>query len=200
MDYRPADGAEQLQSAEETPSAQSGKYGALKSAAEWIQSIGFALLLVIALHLFVFNLSTVLGHSMEPTLKEKEWLFVNKMVYLWDGPSRGDVVILEDPSPADPKKKFLVKRVIGLPGDSIEIADHRVMVNGVTTMEHYTDTVVEGNDVPPMTVPNGHYFVMGDNRHLYASKDSRFFGPVSEELIKGRADFILWPMRQIGSL
>ncbi|MFD2615106.1 signal peptidase I [Paenibacillus gansuensis] len=172
----------------------------LKEAADWAKSIAAALVVVIFLHLFVFNLSTVLGHSMEPTLKEKEWLFVNKMVYLWDGPDRGDVVILTDPAPTDPDKKYLVKRVIGVPGDRVEITKHRVLVNGKPLAEGYTDTKVEGDDVEAVVVPEGAYYVMGDNRHLYSSKDSRFFGPVPQKLIKGRADFILWPFGKMGSL
>ncbi|WP_245697443.1 signal peptidase I [Paenibacillus oryzae] len=175
----------------------------MKLAAElwdWIKTLAIALVIVLILHYFVFNLSTVDGHSMEPTLKEEEWLFVNKFVYLTGSPKLGEVVILEEPGWMGQEKKLLVKRVVGLPGDVIEIKDQRLYRNGELVDEPYTDVPIEGNGLEPQVVSEGHYFVMGDNRHDRASLDSRTFGAVPKELIRGRADFILWPYSQVRSL
>ncbi|MEF3313638.1 signal peptidase I [Paenibacillus sp. GYB004] len=167
---------------------------------DWTKSIAVALVIVILLNLYVFNLSTVKGHSMEPTLREKEWLFVNKFVYLVGHPNRGDVVILKDPDMQSVEKQYLVKRVVAIPGDQVEIRGGKLYVNGDTVAEPYTDIKIEDGDRGPVVVEEGRYFVMGDNRHQNASKDSRIFGTVSEKAIQGRADFILWPIDQMGGL
>ncbi|WP_211326599.1 signal peptidase I [Paenibacillus flagellatus] len=167
---------------------------------DWTKSIVVALAIVILLNLFVFNLSTVKGHSMEPTLREKEWLFVNKFVYLVGHPQRGDVVILKDPDTHAAERQYLVKRVVAVPGDKVEIRGGKLHVNGEAVSEPYTDIKIEDGDRGPVVIEEGHYFVMGDNRHQGASKDSRIFGAVSEQAIQGRADFILWPIRQMGGL
>ncbi|MDF2671013.1 MAG: signal peptidase [Paenibacillus sp.] len=167
---------------------------------DWIKSVSIALVIVIVLNLYVFNLSTVKGHSMEPTLEEKEWLFVNKIVYITGSPKRGDVVILKDPDKQEAGRKFLVKRVVGLPGDRVEIRSGNLYVNGEVVQEPYTDNLIEDGDRGPLVVEDGKYFVMGDNRHHGASLDSRVFGSVASGMIQGRADFILWPMGKAGAL
>ncbi|MGG4142732.1 signal peptidase I [Paenibacillus algorifonticola] len=167
---------------------------------EWVKTVGISFILVTMLHLFVFNLSTVEGHSMEPTLQEKEWLFVNKFVYLIGTPKIGDVVILEDPSAFGKEQELLVKRVVGLPGDRIEISDKHLYRNGELVDEPYIDTEMEDLDMMPLTVEAGSYYVMGDNRHARASKDSRMFGTVPIASIEGKAQFIVWPYKQIKPL
>lgn len=175
----------------------------MKLAAElwdWFKTLAIALIIVLVLHTFVFNLSTVEGHSMEPTLTEKEWLFVNKLVYLTGNPGVGDVVILEEPGLSGDEQKLLVKRVVGVPGDRIEISGNRLYRNGEAVDEPYTDIIIEGMGYGPVIVEEGHYFVLGDNRHQHASKDSRSFGSVSEDFIRGRAEFVLWPYKQVRGL
>lgn len=167
---------------------------------DWVKSISIALLVVILLNLYVFNLSTVKGHSMEPTLKEKEWLFVNKIVYMTGHPKRGDVVILKDPELTNVDRQFLVKRVVAIAGDKVEIRSGKLYVNGEYVQEPYTDNRIEDGDRGPFVVEENRYFVMGDNRHRGASKDSRIFGSVEAGLIQGRADFILWPFGKVGTL
>jgi signal peptidase I len=167
---------------------------------EWVRTFIIALAVVLLLHAFVFNLSTVEGHSMEPTLQDKEWLFVNKFCYRFGLPQRGDVVILRDPTEGPDKKDYLVKRVVGVPGDRIEIRDGELYRNGEHVVEPYTDTRIEDLDYGPLQVGAGQYFVMGDNRHAHASKDSRVFGTVPLDVIKGRADYILWPIADMHSL
>lgn len=167
---------------------------------EWIKSIAVALVIVFVVHTFVFNLSTVKGNSMQPTLADGEWLFINK-IGLWLGdPGRGDIVILKDPLGSLGFREFLVKRIVALPGETIEARAGMLYVNGREVKEPYTDVSIEDGDFGPVTVPEGHYFVMGDNRHRAASTDSRTFRTVPEDLIKGKAQFVLWPFNQIRGL
>jgi len=167
---------------------------------EWIKSIAAALAIVLVVHTFVFNLSTVKGNSMLPTLEDGEWLFVNKIGFLLGKPERGDIVILKDPKGSLGFREYLVKRVVALPGETVEARSGILYVNGREVAEPYTDTRIEDGDFGPVTVPDGHYFVMGDNRHRAASTDSRSFYAVPEELIKGKVQFVLWPPSRIGGL
>ncbi|MFC5649820.1 signal peptidase I [Paenibacillus solisilvae] len=168
---------------------------------DWSRTLSIAVIVVLLFHYFVFNLSTVKGQSMEPTLYEKEWLFINKYTYKFGGsPERSDIIILKDPSEGVGKKEYLVKRVVGIPGDTIEIRQGQLYRNGQLVVESYTDTEIEDLDYGPLKLDDDRYFVMGDNRHARASKDSRIFGPVSKDMIRGRADFILWPIIKLNSL
>lgn len=203
MSYYESGGQDSGDAAAAAAAVPSGETDGRSVASElwdWVKSIAVALVIVISLNLFVFNLSTVKGHSMEPTLREKEWLFVNKLVYWIGHPGRGDVVILKDPGVQGGQRQYLVKRVVALPGDTVEIRAGQLYVNGNAVYEPYTDIRIEDGDRAPVVVEPGHYFVMGDNRHQGASKDSRIFGSVSEKEIQGRADFILWPLQQVGGL
>ncbi|MFD0711905.1 signal peptidase I [Paenibacillus sp. GCM10027626] len=182
--------------------AKADKSGAKwrKELWDWTRTLAIALVVVMLLHYFVFNLSTVEGQSMEPTLTEKEWLFVNKISYFIGKPALGDIVILEDPSDRPEKKEFLVKRIVGVQGDAIEVREGQLYRNGELIVERYTDSEIEDIDFGPVVVEPDKYFVMGDNRHARASLDSRSFGTVSRDHIKGRADFVLWPIAKIGGL
>jgi signal peptidase I len=166
---------------------------------DWIKSIAIALALVILIHQFVFNLSTVKGHSMKPTLLDGEWLFINKLVYWIGDPQRGDIVIFKEHAPEVDNPPYLVKRVVGVAGDKLEIHAGRLYVNGQAVEEPYTDTRIQ-DDMAEVTIREGHLFVMGDNRHAGASKDSRSFGEIPVADIKGRAQFILWPISKAGIL
>lgn len=165
-----------------------------KELLDWSIALIVAFIIVIVLKAFVFQLSTVRSISMQPTLYEHEWLFINKATLKFGSLDRGDVIILKDPSEGSDRKQFLVKRIIGIPGDTIEIRAGQLYINGELKVEPYTDVMIEDGDFGPEKVNSGHYFVMGDNRHQYASKDSRKFDQVSEKLIKGRADLIIWPI------
>lgn len=165
---------------------------------DWAKSLLIALAVVFVIHHFVFYLSTVEGSSMEPTLEDGEWLFVNKVIYYLDKPNRGDIVILKDPR--NGVDQYLVKRIIGLPGETVEIMNYTVYINGEPLDEPYTDVHVENGDLPPVTLEEDHYFVMGDNRREHGSMDSRYFGSVPSEYIKGRAEFIIWPVHKAGGL
>lgn len=167
---------------------------------DWSKTLATTFAIVLLIHFFVFNLSKVEGHSMEPTLTEHEWLFVNKFVYLVGKPKIGDIVILKDPDTVEDSGKYFVKRIVGVSGDRIEIHDQRLYRNGLLVDEPYTDTLIEDMSYGPEVINEGQYFVMGDNRHTRASLDSRTFDAVPEKLISGRADFILWPFKEMRSL
>lgn len=167
---------------------------------DWGRTLLAAVVVVLLLHFFVFNLSTVEGQSMQPTLYDKEWLYVNLLSYRLGSPQIGDVVILKDPSNGPEKKDFLVKRIVGEPGDTMEVRSGRLYRNGQPVAESYTDTPIQDPDFGPEKVGAGYYFVMGDNRHASASRDSRYFGPVPRTLIQGKADFIIWPIAKWNKL
>jgi len=167
---------------------------------DWTKTIVVSFAIMMVLNLFVFNLSMVQGQSMQPTLVERDRLFVNKIVYDFGTPSRFDVVVLRDPSDDIGKKDFLVKRIVGIPGDTIEVKDHYLYVNGERQSESYTDTEVQDPDFGPLTLEKDHYFVMGDNRHEGKSKDSRIFGSITSDEIVGKAEFIFWPFSEIKKL
>lgn len=163
---------------------------------DWGRTLIIAVVIVFGLHYFVFSLSTVKGHSMEPTLAENEWLFVNKISYRFDSPAAGDVVIVKDPTEGEAHKDYLVKRIVAVPGDRIEIRQGKLYRNGELMLEPYTDVLIEGDDYGPETIMADRYFIMGDNRHAGASRDSRVFQAVPRSAILGRADLILWPITQ----
>ncbi|WP_339239412.1 signal peptidase I [Paenibacillus sp. FSL R5-0517] len=167
---------------------------------DWVKTIVVAFVIMMLLNLFVFNLSMVKGQSMQPTLVERDRLFVNKIVYHLDTPSRSDVIVLRDPSEGVEKKDFLVKRIVGLPGDTIEVRDHHLYVNGERQAETYTDIEVQDPDFGPITLEPDHFFVMGDNRHEGKSKDSRVFGSITSDQIVGKAEFIFWPFSELKKL
>ncbi|NLK44238.1 MAG: signal peptidase I [Tissierellia bacterium] len=164
-----------------------------KEVLEWIKSIGLAIVIAVLIKTFVFNTTYVLGNSMYPTLHERDRLFANKLSLYFGGPSRGDVVVLEAP---DVPKKDYIKRVIGIEGDIVEIIDGKVYLNGSLLKEDYIDedAYTHVYDKNRWVVPEDHVFVLGDNRDEGASKDSRYFGCISIETIKGITGFRYFPI------
>jgi signal peptidase I len=143
---------------------------------------------------FLYQPVRVEGTSMQPELRDQDRLFINKFAYRFESISRGDVVVFH--YPRDPEKSY-IKRVIGLPGDSLRIDDGRVYVNGQRIDESYVPKRYrDARSMPEIVVPQGEYFVMGDHRSI--SSDSRDFGPVDRDLIYGKAAFIYWPADNMG--
>lgn len=169
----------------------------LKDMREWIITAGIVFAIMSLLNIFVFNVSTVIGQSMQPTLYEGEKLIINKIALSFGNPGRGDIVVLHDPSTGPDRKEYLVKRIIGIPGDIVEVQDQQLYVNGKVVDEPYIDTAIQDPDFSELTVQEGTYFVMGDNRHAGASKDSRYFGTVAQERIVGKASLIWWPVAKM---
>jgi signal peptidase I len=124
--------------------------------------------------------------SMQPNLHEGEYVIVDKISYLFRQPARGEIVVLKRASEAD-----LIKRVIGLPGETIQVSNGQIQINGQPIPEPYLKDPRINQDTAPLTVPADRVFVMGDNRNN--SSDSRSFGPVPITDIVGRAWIIYWP-------
>ncbi len=143
--------------------------------------------------LFIVQVSVVHGHSMEPNIHPEQRIVVEKVSYQFYEPQRGDIVVIEVPDSDIP----LIKRVIGLESETVEIKENHVYVNGRVLDESYL-TNIHQSDYGPTLVPAEHVFVMGDNRP--DSRDSRAFGPVDIYRITGRAWFSIWPVDELGAI
>jgi signal peptidase I len=162
----------------------------------WIRDVFFVVGTAILIVIFLYQPVKVEGTSMLPELKDQERIFVNKFVYRFEKISRRDIVVFW--YPRDYTKSF-IKRIIGLPGDTIEIRKGIVYVNGEALDEPYIlPEYMDKRNMDPRTVDIGYYFVMGDDRKY--SSDSRVWGLVPEKYIYGKAVFRYWPVSQIGSL
>ncbi|HLE68475.1 MAG TPA: signal peptidase I, partial [Vicinamibacteria bacterium] len=143
---------------------------------------------------YVVQAFKVQGTSMSPELKDGDRILVNKFLYYFGDIERGDVVVFWYPE--DPKLSF-IKRVVALPGETVEIRSGAVLVNGTLIDETYVSgTNADLRSFPPHEVRNGHFFVLGDNRK--GSNDSRSWGLVPERYIYGKAFLRIWPPRQAG--
>jgi signal peptidase I len=162
----------------------------------WLLEVGEtvlpAVVIAVLINLFLAQATRVYGHSMEPNLHTDQRLVVEKVSYRLHGPQRGDVVVLRLP---DRGPELLIKRVIGLPGETVEIRDGGVYVDGQLLSEPYLSRKTSGAS-NSWVVPEGHVFVMGDNRG--ASNDSRVFGPVALDRVVGRAWISYWPLEFLG--
>jgi signal peptidase I len=143
--------------------------------------------LMVALHLFVIQVSVVKGNSMEPSLHDGDRLVVDRVSLNLGGVGRGDVVVLRYPK--NPALDF-VKRVVGVPGDEIAMRNGVLLVNGEPADDY--GCIPDHQDLAAFTVPAEQFFVLGDNRPI--SCDSREFGLVPQELLKGRVRVRFWPL------
>ena len=154
-----------------------------------LREIVETVLLTIAIFLLV-NAATgrfrIEGASMEPNLHDSEYVLIDKISYRLHAPERGDVIVFERQG----VERDYIKRVIGLPGDSVQIAGGKVLVNGRALDEPYLNTTML-NDMPARQIEADRYFVMGDNRNN--SSDSRSFGSIAAKDIIGRAWLVYWP-------
>jgi signal peptidase I len=161
---------------------------------DWVVVVGVALLVAILVRTFLLAHFVVEGTSMYSTLDTGDRVFVNKLSYRLHDPNRGDVVVLHEITGRN--ERDLIKRVIALPGEEIEIVNCEVRIDGLVLREPYLDpTVVTpgncGGDFEPTTVPDDHVFVMGDNRP--GSQDSRSLGTIEYDDLVGRAFVVFWP-------
>jgi signal peptidase I len=167
---------------------------ALRWLREVLETVLPAVLIAFLINLFLAQATQVHGQSMEPTLHSDQRLVVEKVSYRFHGPRRGDIVVLKSPQQS---AELLIKRVIGLPGEAIEIREGRVYVNGQELDEPYLERSKGGNWGPTI-VPPLHIFVLGDNRGF--SNDSRAFGMVPIKSIIGRAWVSYWPLDEVGTV
>ena len=162
----------------------------------WTRDLAVALGLALVIIIFLYQPVKVEGTSMAPLLTDQERIFINKFVYRFEPIERGDVVVFW--YPLDRSKSF-IKRVIGLPGETIEIRGGRLYVNARELGEPYVPAMyLDGSNYGPVQIPVGNYFVIGDHRD--SSNDSRVFGPVGRPYIYGKAVFAYWAADHFGSL
>ncbi|MDC7289699.1 signal peptidase I [Blautia schinkii] len=166
----------------------------------WIFEIVVTLVFAAVVAIVMFQSVTMQESSMEPTLSVGDKFFMNRVVYTVSSPERGDIIVFKTNASDD--AALHIRRVIGLPGDTVQIVDGRVLING--------ETYKEGKDFPtisnagmaakPVTLENGEYFVLGDNRNN--SEDSRYgdIGKVKKKYIVGKLWFTISPVKKIGFL
>jgi signal peptidase I len=177
----------------------------LKQFWSWTRSLGIAIALVLFIGIFVFQPYKVDGHSMDPSLQDKERIYVSKLNHTFSYlPKFGDIVIIDSRvsrartfkddvldnslfqlfKGSSNEQTFYVKRVIGLPGDSLQFKDHHVVRNGVALQESYINEPMDYISEDIVTVPEKHIFVMGDNRNH--SNDSRAIGFIPLDHVIGK--------------
>lgn len=169
-----------------------------------IRELAQTLLLALVLYLFLqatIQAYRVRGVSMLPNLESGQYLLINKAVYfkvgsryLFHPPKRGEVVVLRPPNTVG---EVYIKRVIGLPGETVEVRGGRVLVNGRALAEPYLSQPPTYT-LPPHLVPQGAYFVLGDNRDSSADSHYEVVGPIPAENILGKAWLSLWPLGDLG--
>jgi signal peptidase I len=167
---------------EEQPTAQ-----ARSALREIVETVLFTLLIYVLVRTFLFENYRVVGRSMEPTLENDQFLVVSKLDYRLHDPRRGDIIVFRDPR-ADDRK--LIKRVIGLPGEVVEITNGYVSIDGYPLDEPYIKSPGRYTEAA-IAVPEGQYFVLGDNRNN--SSDSHTWGTLAKTKIVGKAWLSYWP-------
>ena len=163
---------------------------------DFVHTVVSAILLSVCIMALALKTFTVDGPSMMPTIRSGERLLVDRLTYCLRSPRRGEVVVFRV---SGEQRRFYIKRVIGVPGDTIVISDGRVYINGIALDEPYLESSVVGS-YGPYVVPKDHVFVLGDNRNN--SEDSRTprVGFVAYHMIFGRALWRYWPLARVGSL
>jgi signal peptidase I len=170
-----------------------------RAAIEWGILIVAALVIAIVIRTFVFQAFYIPSESMVPTLKVGDRVLVNKLSYKLHDPRRGDIVVFKAPPAAETADiKDLVKRLVGLPGDTIEGKRGRIYINGRVLSEPYLPDGVKSRTFGPEKVPPDSYFMLGDNRQY--SKDSTFFGPIKRNQLIGRVFMRIWPIGRLDFL
>ncbi|MFC7442431.1 signal peptidase I [Laceyella putida] len=155
-------------------------------AREWTVAVLLAVSLAVMIRIFVFEPFNVVGPSMQTTLETGNLILVNKLVYRFGEPRRGEVVVFHAPHHKD-----YVKRVIALPGETVEAKNNKILINGKIMEEPYLVAEMRTRDFDLVKVPPGKVFVLGDNR--LDSTDSRVIGPIGMSAIVGRAEIVYWP-------
>ncbi len=158
---------------------------------EIVSTVVPAVLIALFINVYVAQATVIDGPSMQPNLYYDQQVMVEKVTYrFFHGPRRGDVVTFELPG----EESALIKRVVALPGETVEVRNGRVLINGQSLEEPWT-TQLGGPGYPSTVVPPLHIFVLGDNRPN--SRDSRYFGLVPLDQVTGHAWFVCWPLEEI---
>ena len=180
----------------ETPVDPPAGVGNERKASGWMRTIVEIVIIVAAafaiallVQAFLVKPFTIHQVSMRPTLEEGDRILLNRLVYHFREPARGDIIVLHSPLNAD---EDLVKRIVGIAGDGLSVLGGKLFVNGVAQDEPYLLEQNFEGDMPETPVPSGEVFVMGDNRNN--SGDSRLFGSISKDSIIGGAFVVYWPI------
>ncbi len=169
-----------------------------KEVIEWIKSLASAAIIAILIVKFVFAFTVVDGKSMMPTLHNRDRLIELKLDKLFRSFKRGDIVVLKDEVKTD--GNYYVKRVVGLPGEHIEIENGSVFIDGELIDEPYIETGIYTEGNVSIDLSDEEYFVMGDNRLPGMSIDSRYFGPIEKKRIKSAAVYRILPLNNRGKI
>lgn len=165
---------------------------------EWIKDIAIAMLIAIVIVQFV-KPTIVKQSSMEPNFHDKDYLFVSKQAYRFNEPKRGDVVVFDSSlTDEDGNDKLLIKRIVGLPGEKLDIIDEKVYINGVLLDETYTMDGTTYGEISDLVIPAGMYFCMGDNRDVSIDSRDPAVGCVDERQLVGKVFFRLFPFQNMG--
>lgn len=168
------------------------------AAVAWFRDLMLSVLIAVLVILFLYRPVKVEGTSMMPSLYDQERLFINQFSYKFGlgNIERGDTVVFY--FPGEPTESY-IKRVIGLPGDTVSVEDGYVIVNGKKLQENYVPAEYrDDRSYVSKVVPSGQYFVLGD--HRVSSNDSRAWGFVPRNYIYGKAVFVFWPLNRIGAV
>ena len=179
-----------------TPSEE---HRGVRNLVEWVAIIVGALAVALIVKTFLIQAFFIPSLSMFPTLDEGDRVLVNKLSYKLHDVNRGDLVVFERPKgQPESQIKDLIKRVVALPGETIESREGTVYIDGKQLQEDYLVEGVTTENLPRQEIPAGHVFVMGDNRS--DSADSRVFGAIDEDTIIGRAFVRVWPIPELSLL
>lgn len=175
----------------EQPEAAARIDGKFKGLNETLDSIIIAGVTALLLINFVIQTFYIPSSSMEPTLQIRDFILVNKFIYRFHPPARGDIMVFIPPAEAHADGKDYIKRIIGVGGDTVKVESGKVYRNGKALDEPYIAESIFG-DFPEVKVPEDCFFAMGDNRNN--SEDSRFWGFVPRKNVIGKAFVIFWPL------
>ncbi len=159
---------------------------------EMLESLLIALVLALLIRAFVLQPFYIPSGSMEPTLRIRDHIIVNKFGYRFWEPRRGDIMVFK--YPLNPDKDF-VKRLVGMPGERVEIKNGRLLIDGRQVDEKYLPRGIRHPDFGPVVVPDNSYLMLGDNRNN--SDDSRVWGPLPKEYVIGKAMLVYWPLDRV---
>lgn len=166
----------------------------MRDIKEFVKDFIVYVLIAIAIILtikYVVSLEQVVGPSMQPNYRSGDLLLLNKISYRFRNPKMFEVVVI-----SNDETKYMIKRIVGLPGDYVEYKDNKLYINGEVTKEYFdtegTTADFSLSELEYNVIPDGYYFVMGDNREN--SLDSRYYGLVKRDQIVGKVQFRLWPI------
>ena len=183
---------------DDTPPGARRRHSTARNTVEWVVIIGAALLAAFLIKTYLLQAFYIPSSSMEPTLEIQDRVLVNKLSYRLHDVHRGDVVVFERPPNDVGQIRDLIKRVVGLPGETVEGKNGSVFVDGRQLREPYLPKGTVTGQFGPQHIPEGYVWVMGDNRGN--SSDSRVFGAISETRIIGRAFVRVWPVSALSLL